>query len=855
VPPDDDLLNEIADAILDGTPIDWSDATARAAGGDGRLLDRLKILNELARLHRELTGDAPDPPGPRASGEPGDDDPHHLGRWGHLTLLEFVGRGAFGEVYRAREARLDRDVALKLLPLDATEARASSIIEEGRLAARVRHPNVVTIHGAERRGGQVGLWMEFIRGRTLEQMLRHGKRFTVTETVAIGIQLCDAASAVHAAGLLHRDIKSQNVMLEDGGRAVLMDFGAGREVGDPTAAALAGTPLYLAPELLSGSDPSVQSDVYSVGVVLYHLLTDSYPVRADVLHELRDAHRRGERADLRTARPDVPPRLARIIDRALKPKPEDRYPTARSLAAELTALRHRQPRVSVPLAVAVAAALVLLAWLSSLARIAWNGERPAMSAAASLTAPGVRSIAVLPFKPVAAALADERLQHAMTEAMIDRLSRLRTVRVEPLTRVRAYGAANQDPVEAGRALGVDAVLQGNVQQAGSGVQVRVQLLRTADGVALIGDRQDQAFRSALEAQSQLIQTLAEALELAPAERSRLGRQETSSAEAFRHYSFGQYHLEQFNVEHMRQAEREFREAIRLDPQYARAHAALGLTLVNMVWLQARRPLEIRDSAEASALKAIALDESVAVAHTVLALTYQYFDYAPFKAQREHLRAMELDDQDISVLRAYSFFLLHHDAFDEALDVHRRTLEFDPASPLSTRQTAEMLLVARRYDECVIECRRAKTLEPDDAKLLVSHLLGRCLEQQGRRQEAIEAYRNSLTERGEGALAEQLKRAYARDGWLGYWRERLRTAPPHANLAGLHVRLGNIDEAMLELQRAERTRSLSGWMNIPEFDPLRADPRFQALRARTGFSDEVNARLAAARLAARSSAQR
>ena len=222
--------------------------------------------------------------------------------WGHIRVLEPLGSGAFGRVYRAWDTRLDREVALKLLPArsDVGDARASSIIQEGRLLARVRHPNVVTIYGAERIGDTVGLWMELIDGETVEQRLARGLPFQPSETIEIGIQICRAVSAVHDAGLLHRDIKAQNVMLATDGRAVLMDFGTGWEMSEPSAStvALAGTPLYLAPEVLRGGEATIQSDVYSIGVLLYHMLTGTYPVRARDFSDLRLAHERRDRGDV-----------------------------------------------------------------------------------------------------------------------------------------------------------------------------------------------------------------------------------------------------------------------------------------------------------------------------------------------------------------------------------------------------------------------------------------------------------------------------------------------------------------------------------------------------------------------------
>jgi Tol biopolymer transport system component len=354
-PSEGPVVELAAGAILDGTSVDWVSAESRTNVTERLLLDQLKVVAAVADVHRRLQrlslssnvearGDAIIPAPPE--------------HWGHLRVLERIGRGAFGDVYRAWDTRLDREVALKLLPVSpaGSDSLATSIIEEGRLLARVRHPNVVTIYGAERIETRVGLWMELVKGRTLQQMLEQGKAFSADETVHIGIELCAAIEAVHAAGLLHRDIKPHNVMLGDDGHVVLMDFGTGQELSDSSSAALAGTPLYLAPELLSGNDPTVLSDIYSLGVLLYHLLTKSYPVRGESLHHLRIAHRHHERSNLRTTRRDFSPTLSRIIDRAIHPRPKDRYHSARSLADDLA--RMKGHRKFMPFAYALGAIIV-----------------------------------------------------------------------------------------------------------------------------------------------------------------------------------------------------------------------------------------------------------------------------------------------------------------------------------------------------------------------------------------------------------------------------------------------------------------------------------------------------------------
>src|SRR5439155_15608462 len=192
--------------------------------------------------------------------------------------------------------------------------RTTTIIDEGRLLARVRHPNVVTVYGAEQIGRQIGLWMELVHGRTLEQHLRSGAEFGVERALRVGIEVCRAVSAVHEAGLLHRDIKAQNVMLAEDDRVVLMDLGTGREAADRGASDLTGTPLYLAPEVFEGNPASVRSDIYSIGVLLYHLLTRSYPVDGRNARDVAEKHARGEQASLANTHGDLPRDFVRAIE-------------------------------------------------------------------------------------------------------------------------------------------------------------------------------------------------------------------------------------------------------------------------------------------------------------------------------------------------------------------------------------------------------------------------------------------------------------------------------------------------------------------------------------------------------------
>ena len=283
--------------------------------------------------------------------------------WMTLRLMERLGAGSSGEVWRAWDSRLERAVALKLLPLQNDKGdTARLVIEEGRLLARVRHPQVVTIHGAESSEGRVGLWMELVEGDDLETLLRRGGRLGPHEVAAIGVDLCAALQAVHDAGVLHRDVKAQNVRRTPQGRIVLMDFGSGRELdvlAQPTSD-FSGTPLYLAPEVFAGGHASPQSDIYSLGVLLFHLLTGQFPVRGRTLHEIVDAHRQEKRTRLREVRPSTPRSLGRTIERALASDPSARFQTAGDLGHALLRSDPRRRKLRMAYAAAAVGAAVVV---------------------------------------------------------------------------------------------------------------------------------------------------------------------------------------------------------------------------------------------------------------------------------------------------------------------------------------------------------------------------------------------------------------------------------------------------------------------------------------------------------------
>jgi len=374
--PDETRLVGVASSILNGAAVDWTAVKQASDAAAGRVIGELQTLERIAAFHRDVAAEPPtdEPTAPADVGP--------LGTWGHLTLLERIDKGSFGSVFRAHDPKLQTDVALKLAVLqDGVAIDPAGALREARLLARIRHPNVVRVHGVDVIDGRVGIWMEFVEGESLAALLRRQGPLSAREAALLGADLCHALAAVHRAGLIHGDVKARNVMREAGGRTVLMDFGTGKDVGaQPALLAqgldLAGTPLYLAPEVFRGEHRSRLGDIYGLGVLLYHLVTNQYPVEGRTRAEVEMAHARGARSRLRDVRPDLPGAFVDAVERAIAVDPRDRFQSAGAFEAALSQFlgRTASTRRPWPVVFTLAAAAVVVA------AIVLIGRRPPAAA-------------------------------------------------------------------------------------------------------------------------------------------------------------------------------------------------------------------------------------------------------------------------------------------------------------------------------------------------------------------------------------------------------------------------------------------------------------------------------------------
>jgi len=854
-------LLPLAESVADGTAIDWDQAARHAAPADQGLVRQLGVLAKLTELHRTLA-DGPTAPLPSAARR--SQVAPAIGTWAHLTLLERLGGGTYGEVYRAWDRQLEREVALKLLkgPSGADDPETSRITREGRLLARVRHPNVITVHGVDVHEGRVGLWMELLRGQTLEQLLNTRGAFGAREAALVGIDLCRALAAIHSAGLLHRDVKAENVIREDGGRIVLMDFGTGREI-DPSGRRrlpdLAGTPLYIAPEVFDGAPASQATDVYSLGVLLYHLVTGSFPVWAKTVEELKQKHARSEAIRLRDARADVPTVFVAVVDRAIAKNPANRYKTAGALEADLlksidddtlrltvtrsrAAVEEKSASVRRPLLAigAIAAAIVVAGG----ALLAWPALRGRGTAPAAVTGAPIQSIAVLPLANMSGDPRQEYFADGMTDELIGTLGRLHTVNVISRTSSMQFKGTNKTLPEIARALNVDAVVEGSVMMLPDSsvdarrVRINARLIRAGTDTQLWDRTFEDAFTDVLSLQRDVAMAVAADLNvrLTPDEERALAAAGSQISTAQDAYLEGRGLLTNSNAAGLVRARQALERAVQQDPRYARAHASLSVCYVWQELMGALPRAEARRLAVASAQRAIELDPNLAEAYGALADVHFMYDWNWQQAGTEYRRALMLNPNYSFARVQYAWYLAAQGQTAEAVRQATQAAEGDPLSAEAVGAVGMMLYFDREYDDALRQLQRAAALQPNGAQ---EH--GGLARVYAARRDFPNAIREMqtavrLSDNAPIYLA-GLARIYAVSGDAAQARStltRAQAADPSV-LAAAYAALGDRDRAFDFLNRAVAARSPNMlWARVDQrLDPIRQDARFAPFVARLG----------------------
>lgn len=828
-------LLELASSISDGVPIDWDQLEPDVA--DEALRRRqasLRVIATVAKIHRGASADT----GVR-----------ELQFWGRLEIRQRIGRGAFGSVYRAWDPDLQREVALKLASSGA--GRQAAAMNEARALARVRHNNVVTIHGVDRYEDRVGLWMDLIRGRTLERILNDQGPLGGREAALVGIEVCRALAAVHAKQLVHGDVKAQNVMREEGGRIVLMDFGLVRKgTGVSTKQSTrAGTPAYMAPELRDGGSATVKSDIYAAGVLLYYLVTAQFPSA----EEGRDTGPHVASAKLlHDLRPDLPENLVHIIERALAVDPDDRFSTAgemmRALSAALGSEQYSPAAaVSRPSRRRLLVGVGIAALLAAAVLFIYPAARNFYARSSTLSSTGSTlqrvSITVLPFENLSADPGTDYLCEGIADDVTSSLIGFKSLRVVPGTRASHPIGPHEPYTKLAQDLGVNTMLAGNFSKSGKKVRVAVQLI-DARSNSLIWSQSyetDAQSISGLQAEISRAVLIHIAAQFGSAQPAEIRKRAAPNPQAYESYLYGRYLWKQRNSQDLWKAISYFKKAVAADSGYAPAYSGLADCYSLLVDLNAVPAREGTPPAKQAALKALQLDESLAEAHASLGFI-RTSDWDWKGAEQSFARAFELDPENAQAHSWYARLLRQIGELDGAILEGRRAVDLDRTSLSFNTNVGAFLYYDRRYDEA--EKQLLKTLDLDPNYPLAHFWLGWIYLHQGKFKDALS--QSTIAGGAAQSLGEILAAAtYAESGRraeaqkiMGAWEERDAHGSPMSpfSFALVYSTLKNRELTYQWLERAYEIRdtSLLVAQTHPAFDWLRSEPRFIELFRRIGL---------------------
>jgi serine/threonine-protein kinase len=757
-------------------------------------------------------------------------------RLGPYQVIERVGAGGMGEVYRARDTRLNRSVALKILPVSTArqdDARAR-LEQEARTISSLNHPNICALFDVGREGDVDYLVMEFLDGETLTSRLRRGPLATA-ELIRFGIEIADALDRAHRQRVIHCDLKPSNIVLTESG-AKLLDFGIAR-LHDAPATTVHGTLAYTAPEVLRGEPPDARSDIFSFGATLYEMATGRRAFGGDSSGEVREAIVAGAPVPVAQANPQVDRRIAAIITKALEPAREHRYQRAAEVRRDLEAAA-RTPRAALWIA-ATAAAAVIVAGIGTLL---WRSSQSAPPAS-------IRSVAVLPFKPLAAGGADdEYIGVAIADALLTELGTIEAVAVRPLSASTRYGAPGADAIEAGRALNAELVVDGAIQRSGDRLRVSVHLIRVADGRTIWSDRFESGWTDVFAVQDAIADQVTQALAvtLTGEDRRRVQRRRPTSVEAYEAYLKGRYFWNMRTADGLTRALGYFHDALRLDPTYAQAHAGIAdsYAVLGSTAIATLPPREAGPKAIAAAARALELDPTLAEAHVSYAFAIYSYEWDWVRGEEHFRRAIALDPDYATAHYWYSLYLDQLGRLDEAAVAAQRAVDLEPLSLVGTYAVGLTHYCARRFDRAREYAQRVLEVEPHYP--LGLRLLGSSLVAEGRYAEAIEPYeRLSSTAPDNSLYGGWLAHVYGRAGRTKESRAilaRIASRPDARRLAAANIAIGYIGVgdattalSWLETAYAEHSQALTYLKIDPVYDPLRSDPRFADLLRRVGLS--------------------
>jgi len=783
--------------------------------------------------------------------------------FGHYLIEQKLGEGGMGVVYRARDEKLQRDVALKFLEALPTGSSASHerVLQEARAISALNHPNICTVYEVGEIDGKPYIAMEFVEGHPLSLEIP-SNGMPLEQVERYGMQLADALGHAHSRGIVHRDLKSANVMVMPQGRLKVLDFGISRRIepgkgGDGTTRfdqswesqhTFTGTLPYVAPEILKGEDGDARSDIWSLGVLLYEMASGRRPFRGNTAFELSAAILR-ERTPLIT--PPLPPILQSVIDRCLEKDPGQRYQSAGEVRAALEAAttssrsheyfsvlaaregqaqRAHLTRILALFALVVLAAGGLGYWYYGKAR----------AKAKKVMVGAIQSIAVLPLENLSGDPSQDYFADGMTDALITELSQIKKLRVISRTSVMQFKHTQKSLQEIAQELNVDAVVEGTVVRSGDRVRISAKLFQANVEGALWADNFERKFTDVLALQSDVATAIARGIqvELSQPEASELARSRTVIPDAYEAYLKGRYESSKRTPDGFRAALSFFRTATEKDPTFAAAYAGLAVTYMNLSNYQLSPSAEVMPQALQEAEKSLQLDDRLAEAHAALA-AIRFYGLERTGIESEFLKAIALNPGYAQGLHWYALFLAAEGRREESITEIKLAREIDPRSLIINANVGWCYYLAGDYDKA-LEAEK-ETLKLDPSFGIAYGYLSQAYTEKGLYNEAIDAGRNFVSlAPGDASRRAELAAAYGRAGRKKEAEEILASFSAATNgpyisaydWAMAYSGLGNKPATIGWLQKAyeERNGRLANLAAHPQFAFLRKEPAFQELIA-------------------------
>jgi len=780
-----------------------------------------------------------------------------------------------GVVYRAHDTKLDRVVALKFLPqhLTASDAEQARFLQEARAASALNHPNVCGIHAIGEHDGQVFIDMEYVEGRTLRNLIA-GKELDPGAAIDYAIQIGDALQEAHAKGIVHRDVKCENIMVNSRNQVKVMDFGLAKLKGSlklTKTSSTVGTLAYMAPEQIQGGEVDSRSDIFSFGIVLYEMLTGRTPFRGEhdaaVMYSIVNST-----PDLPSAvRPALSPELDRIVQRALEKEPEDRYQHVDDMVSELRRVRKRTARISraavAPQPGMESPAQILHGTPGQGGNLAASGGRTRRFPLPVVLTGGIillgacaaiyffllrspaefDSLAVLPFVNVGGDVNMEYLSDGIAESIINSLSRIPQLRVVPRTTVFRFKGKNVDPEEVGTKLNVKSVLTGRIIRNGDELNVQLDLIDVGKQSQIWGNQYRRNIADVLALQDEIVNEITSRLRLtlATETKQRLAKRATDNVDAYQLYLQGQFYWNKRQAAEITKAIDYFNRAIALDPNYALAYAGLANCYAIQEQYSDLPGSETFPKAEAAARKALEIDNTIAEAHTTLAFVRSYFwDWKG--AEEEYKTAIALNPRFATAYHWYALLLRALGRESGYYEMIEKARETDPMSLIIATNVAEASYFHGDYAQALSKFRAV--LEIDSTFSIALDRMGETYRKQGMMDKALVCYQKAVvSSRNAAQYVGDMGNCLARMGRTeeanAILKDLLDRYARHKSaawcIAVVYAGLGEKQKALDWLERDINDHS--GWMIYlryeEAFDTIRSDPRYTQILRRTGLLQE------------------